>query len=276
VFVEVEGDPAPIARFTESLRREAPPLAVIEHVHEEVVASTGDDDFAIIESRSEGDRLVPVSPDIATCASCVRDIFDPANRRYRYPFTNCTNCGPRFSIVRDVPYDRAFTTMAQFTMCSDCSREYHDPSDRRFHAQPISCPACGPQLCLVDRNWHPQAGDPIRTAAELLHAGYIIAIKGLGGYHLAAAAANQTAVAALRARKHREDKPFAVMAPDLTAARLLVELDPVEEQILTSPRRPIVLLRRRPGGPVAESVAGNNRFLGLMLPYTPVHYLLCD
>src|SRR5262249_9524896 len=188
---------------------------------------------------------VPVSPDIATCPECVRELFDPADRRHRYPFISCTNCGPRFTIVRDVPYDRTRTTMAGFTMCADCAREYDDPADRRFHAQPTACPACGPSLRLVDRHGIPLPGDPIGCGADLLRAGCILAVKGLGGYHLAAAADDEAAVASLRARKQREEKPFAVMVGSIEQARTLADVDPVAAQVLAGPRRPIVLLPRR-------------------------------
>ncbi|MGH7906050.1 MAG: carbamoyltransferase HypF [Candidatus Binataceae bacterium] len=275
VLIEAEGDVALVARFVESLRAEAPPLAIIERIEQEQAAISGMEGFAIVESRNDGERRALISPDIASCAECIREMFDPADRRYLYPFTNCTNCGPRFTIVRNIPYDRPLTTMAGFAMCPDCSREYHDPSDRRFHAQPISCPACGPRLRLIGRDGAELAGDPIAITAALMSAGHIVAIKGLGGYHLAAAAEDDLAVGALRARKHREDKPFAVMCPDIAAARRLAAFDSAEERILAGPRRPIVLARRRPDASVAESVAGANRYLGLMLPYTPLHHLLC-
>ncbi|HTY55653.1 MAG TPA: carbamoyltransferase HypF [Candidatus Binataceae bacterium] len=276
VIIEVEGDHTNIARFMEALVLEVPPLAVIENVASSAIAPTGGAEFAIVESQNHGERQVLVSPDIATCEDCLREIFDPADRRYRYPFTNCTNCGPRLTIIRDVPYDRAATTMSGFAMCRDCAREYRDPRNRRFHAQPVCCPACGPRLRLIGRDGAVQPGDPISAAAELLRTARIIAIKGLGGYHLAALAHNEAAVARLRSRKNREEKPFAVMVPDLAAARVLTELDPLEEQSLASSRKPIVLLPRRVEGALARSVAPRNRFVGLMLPYTPLHHLLCE
>jgi hydrogenase maturation protein HypF len=211
VFVEVEGAGEAVERFLEALRREAPPLAVIERVTATPLSPTGTSGFAIAPSQAGGERQALVSPDTATCADCLAELGDPADRRHRYPFVNCTNCGPRFTIIRDVPYDRPATTMAAFAMCADCAREYHDPGDRRFHAQPVCCPACGPALRSLDRNGRPVGGDPLAGAAARLRDGAVVAVKGLGGYHLAADAAGEPAVAALRARKHREDKPFAVM-----------------------------------------------------------------
>jgi len=280
VFVEVEGASETVERFLEALAAEAPPLAVIERVTATPLAPTGISGFAIAPSRAGGERQALVSPDTATCADCLAELADPADRRHRYPFINCTNCGPRFTIVRDVPYDRPATTMASFAMCADCAREYHDPADRRFHAQPVCCPACGPSLALLDRGGTAAGGDgdPLAGAAARLRDGAVVAVKGLGGYHLAADAASEPAVAALRARKHREDKPFAVMVADLAGARALCRVGPAEEAMLASPRRPIVLLRRRPaegaGAAVAPSVAPGNRSLGVMLPYAPLHHLL--
>jgi hydrogenase maturation protein HypF len=275
VFVEVEGSGEAVERFLAALSREAPPLAVIERVTATPLAPTGSRGFAIAASQAGGERQALVSPDTATCTDCLRELADPGDRRHRYPFINCTNCGPRFTIVRDVPYDRPATTMAGFAMCADCAGEYHDPADRRFHAQPVCCPACGPALALRDRNGRAAGGDPLAGAAARLREGAVVAVKGLGGYHLAADAAAEPAVAALRARKHREDKPFAVMVPGLEAARRLCLVDPAEAALLESPRRPIVLLRRRPeGSAVAPSVAPGNRSLGLMLPYTALHHLL--
>jgi hydrogenase maturation protein HypF len=274
VFAEVEGPSEAVAEFMEALQRDAPPLAVIERIARTPVAPNDDTGFFILESEAAGERTALISPDTATCQDCLAELFDPADRRYRYPFVNCTNCGPRLTIIRDVPYDRPSTTMALFEMCAQCSREYHDPSDRRFHAQPVCCPACGPSLRLVDRHGDPLGGDSIKRTAGLLHAGAVIAVKGLGGYHLAAPASSEPAVAALRSRKHREDKPFALMVGDLDQARTLCEVSDEDAAVLTTSRRPIVLLRRCPGAPVAHSVAPGNRFLGLMLPYTPLHHLL--
>jgi hydrogenase maturation protein HypF len=287
VFVEVEGTGEAVERFLEALSREAPPLAVIERVTATPLAPAGAVGFAIAPSQAGGERQTLISPDTATCADCLRELADPADRRHRYPFINCTNCGPRFTIVRDVPYDRPATTMASFAMCADCAREYHDPGDRRFHAQPVCCPACGPTLRLLDREGRAAHADPLAEAGARLRGGAVVAVKGLGGYHLAADATCEPAVASLRGRKHREDKPFAVMVADLAAARRLCLVDPVEEAMLTGPRRPIVLLRRRPEGQnepqapdqrpadgVAASVAPGNRSLGVMLPYTPLHHLL--
>jgi hydrogenase maturation protein HypF len=274
VFVEVEGDAAAVGAFRDALHREAPPLAVIERVTAQPLAPLGERAFSIVASRAGAVRHTLVSPDTATCAACLAEVADPADRRFRHPFASCTHCGPRFTIVTDVPYDRPATTMAAFPMCTDCGREYTDPADRRFHAQPVCCPRCGPRLRLLDGAGAPVAGDPVTQAAALLDAGGVLAVKGLGGFHVAADAANERAVATLRARKHREDKPFAVLVPDLDAARLLCTLDAPAEAVLTSPRRPIVLLPRRPGAAVARSVAPGNASLGLVLPYTPLHTLL--
>src|SRR5829696_8551859 len=277
VFVEVEGPAETVERFLAAMAAEAPPLAVIERVTATQLAPTGIPGFAIAPSQAGGERQALVSPDTATCADCLRELGDPADRRHRYPFINCTNCGPRFTIVRDVPYDRPATTMAAFAMCADCAREYRVPTLRRFHAQPVCCPACGPALALLDRDGRAAEGDPLAGAAARLRDGAVVAVKGLGGYHLAADAASEPAVAALRARKRREDKPFAVMVADLEEAGRLCLLDPAEKAMLASPRRPIVLLRRRSAGPgaaVAAPVAPHNRSLGVLLPYTPLHHLL--
>jgi hydrogenase maturation protein HypF len=276
VAIEIEGSVSNIAEFRARLVSDAPPLASIQNVTSEPISIANRSEFEILASHVEGERQVLISPDIATCDDCIREIFDPLDRRYRYPFTNCTNCGPRFTVVRGVPYDRLLTTMAEFPMCDDCAREYHEPSDRRFHAEPVCCPACGPSVRLIDRSGIAQAGDPIRKAAELLRSGRVIAVKGLGGYHLAALAWDEKAVKRLRSRKHREDKPFAVIAPDLPTARELAMIDEGEQRALTSPRRPVVLLNRRAGSDLAHSVAPSNRFIGVMLPYTPLHHLLCE
>jgi hydrogenase maturation protein HypF len=293
VFAEIEGEPAAVRRFLVLLEQQAPPLARIERVTTRDLRLTGSAQFAIAPSEPSGPaaadrvRRTLVSADTATCADCLAELADPADRRFGYPFINCTNCGPRFTIVRDVPYDRALTTMDSYSLCPLCAAEYCDPADRRFHAQPVCCPACGPRLRLLDRSGTQLPGQeedrPIAAAAALLRAGRVLAVKGLGGYHLAVDASREAAAAALRERKHREDKPFAVMVADLAAARRLCEVDDVAAELLASPRRPIVLLPRRPvpdsampdsAMPVAPSVAPGNRQLGIMLPYTPVHHLL--
>ncbi|MDQ3760925.1 MAG: carbamoyltransferase HypF [Actinomycetota bacterium] len=274
VFMEVEGAEQAVSEFLAALPAQAPPLAVIEQVRTSPLVPTGESGFHIVSSNATGRRDTLISPDSATCADCLRELADPTDRRFEYPFINCTNCGPRFTIVRDVPYDRPFTTMAPFTMCQACASEYHDPADRRFHAQPVCCPACGPRLRLLDADGAEVAGEPLAAAAELLANGAVLAVKGLGGYHVATLAADAAATAMLRARKHREDKPFAVMVADLDTAHELCVIDPVGERVLASWRRPIVLLPRRPEAPVAPAVAPGNRSLGLMLPYTPLHHLL--
>ena len=259
VLIEAEGEAEPLDRFAAALRDEAPPLARVDAVEAELLPLRGESGFSIEASAQTGaSALIP--PDVGTCDDCLRELFDPADRRHRYPFVNCTQCGPRFTIVRSVPYDRPNTTMAGFTLCADCRREYEDPGDRRFHAEPTCCPVCGPTLSM-----------PLERAVELLRDGAILAVKGLGGWHLACDAADEEAVARLRARKHREDKPFAVMTNDPGS---LAEVGVPEGELLRSPRRPIVLLRRRADAPVAGSVAPGNPWLGVMLPYTPLHHLL--
>ena len=277
VFAEVEGSAVTVGEFLDRLRRQAPPLARIDRLIARPIPPTGSRAFVIAPSPVGGERRALVTADSATCADCLRELADPADRRYRYAFINCTNCGPRFTIVRDIPYDRPHTTMSAFAMCSRCAAEYHDPADRRFHAQPVCCPDCGPRLSLLDADGTPfTRGDAVSATAALLQRGLIVAVKALGGYHLAVIAGNASAAAALRARKHREDKPFAVMVPDLAAARTLCEVDDAAERLLVGVRRPIVLLPRLPGAamPIAPAVAPGNRQLGLMLPYTPLHHLL--
>ena len=272
VLLEVEGEAAAVTRFLERLSDDAPPLAAVERVAVEERLAQGSQGFAIVASESGGSPDALISPDSATCPDCLRELFDPADRRHRYPFINCTGCGPRFTIVRGVPYDRALTTMAGFEMCAACRAEYHDPRNRRFHAQPNACADCGPSVRL-DRA---RGGEALRAAGAALRDGQILAVKGLGGYHLACDAANEGAVSALRARKHREDRPFALMAGELDSARTLVELGPADEQLLEGRERPIVVARRRAEAPVAESVAPRSPDLGVMLPYSPLHHLLLD
>lgn len=286
VTVEVEGPPERLDTFRKALSLEAPPLARIESICVETVPAQGETSFVIAPSQGGVERRTLISPDVATCDDCLDELLDPSDRRYHYPFINCTNCGPRFTIVQDVPYDRAKTTMRVFPMCPVCQAEYDDPLDRRFHAQPNACPVCGPRVHLLDatsaglfrtpRPSHltPSGVDPIAKAAQRLAAGDILAIKGLGGYHLACDACDPAAVDRLRRHKHREAKPFALMVPNLDTARQLCEMSKAEAQLLLSRRRPIVLLRKRPGCPVAPGVAPLYNTLGLMLPYTPLHFLL--
>ena len=274
VFAEVEGAPEAVAAFMHALRADAPPLASIEQIATTPLPPHGSTTFTIAPSQAQGRRRALISADTATCDDCLAELADPADRRFGYPFINCTNCGPRFTIVTGVPYDRALTTMAGFTMCAPCAREYHDPADRRFHAQPTCCPACGPRLRLTDGTGAERPVHPLAGAAEVLAEGGVLAVKGLGGYHLAATAGSEQATAALRARKHREDKPFAVMASGLGQARGLCAVDDVAAGLLTSRRRPIVLLPRLAGARVAAAVAPGNRHLGVLLPYTPLHHLL--
>ncbi|WP_406102362.1 carbamoyltransferase HypF [Streptomyces canus] len=283
VVAEVEGSASAVDRFCDLIAAQAPPLARVDAVHHrEMPPVGGTTAFTILTSRTGGPARTLVSPDSATCADCLAELAAPADRRYRHPFVNCTHCGPRFTIVTGVPYDRANTTMAGFAMCPDCAREYADPADRRFHAQPVACPACGPRLRLVlaQGTWlrNVEGADPVTEARALLTRGAILAVKGLGGYHLACDASNQEAVALLRRRKARGDKPFAVMARTADDVRHLVRLSPAERSLLEGRARPVVLVRRRPhagGDPrPAEAVAPGSPDLGVMLPYTPVHHLL--
>lgn len=278
VTIEVEGAPDHIAAFQAELTGNPPPLAVITTVRTTDLEPVGYTSFDIVPSRSGETRTANVPSDAATCSDCRREIMAPDDRRFRYPFTNCTNCGPRFTIVQDIPYDRPQTTMAGFPMCPECGREYHDPLDRRFHAQPNACPVCGPAARLVDRAGKPVPGpgDAITQAAQLLRWGMIVGVKGLGGFHLACDASNQAAVAALRERKRRPHRPLAVMARDLQTVRRLCRVSPEAEQLLTSPAAPIVLLELLPGAPLAPGVAPGLDQLGVMLPYTPLHLLLLN
>jgi hydrogenase maturation protein HypF len=277
VLVEAEGPAEAVAAFVERLSADAPPLADVRGVSVEDVPPTGEPGFEIVASERGGAATAPVTPDSATCDDCLAELADPADRRYRYPFTNCTNCGPRFTIVRGIPYDRPLTTMAGFEMCVRCRAEYDDPLDRRFHAQPNACPVCGPQVRLLERGGRPvECEDALRAAADDLLAGRILAIKGLGGYHLACRADQEETVARLRGRKRREDRPFALLVADVDAARELVEIGPAEEALLHARERPIVLAARRPDAAVAPSVAPGVPELGLMLPYTPLHHLLAN
>ena len=277
VRIEVEGPPEELEHFVRALEEDAPPLAVVEYVGWQPLAALGESGFRIEVSREGVRRRTLVSPDVATCGDCLAELLDPADRRYRYPFTNCTNCGPRFTITRSIPYDRATTTMSGFEMCPDCQREYDDPSDRRFHAQPNACPVCGPRVRLLDKFGHElraKPDDPISRTARMLLGRAVVAIKGLGGYHLACDPFDEKAVRTLRGRKVRQDKPFALMARDLAQVRELCRVSQEEEEILTSPARPIVLLESLEGNGVSEEVAPRQKTLGVMLAYTPLHHLL--
>ena len=274
VAIEAFGSEEAIDGFIRSLGDAPPAAAVIEKVRSWTIPARAMDAFAIVDSEESTDRRVSIPPDLATCPDCVSEIFNPADRRYRYPFTNCTNCGPRFTIARDVPYDRPATTMAAFRMCGDCQREYDDVGNRRFHAQPNGCRVCGPKLELRSPAGDVPNGEPITAVAAALTMGRVVAIKGVGGFHLACDATSDEAVQRLRARKRRDEKPFAVMVEEATQAAEIALLDAAEYQALTSVERPIVLATRRAGGRLAPQIAPGNPLIGVMLPYTPLHHLL--
>jgi hydrogenase maturation protein HypF len=280
VFIEVQGARNILETFLLRLQAEKPERSFIQSLEFSFLDPTAFDGFEIRASSSGGARNTLVLPDIATCPECLAEILDPANRRYRYPFTNCTNCGPRFTIIESLPYDRANTSMKRFSLCPECRSEYQNPLDRRFHAQPTACPACGPSLELWDTAGRTQAQDDAALigAAAAVRSGQIVAVKGLGGFHLMVDARNQEAVERLRARKRREEKPLALLYPALDAVRDHCEVTRLEERLLLSPESPIVLLQRNSATharhPIAPSVAPGNPYLGVMLPYTPLHHLL--
>ena len=283
VTIEIEGGEHAVRDFVGTLRHRPPPLALIEEVAITDLDPLGDSSFVIRHSEAEVGEFVLVSPDMATCDDCWRDFGDPDNRRFGYPFTNCTNCGPRYTIIQDIPYDRPMTTMSPFRMCELCQAEYEDPTNRRFHAQPNACADCGPALALVESGAEfPGASsyvarksrDIIARARELLHQGKIVAVKGLGGFLLACDARNDDAVRLLRKRKRRSDKPFALMARDIASVQSFCQLSDEDHVALASPRRPIVVLQRREQGTLPEAIAPGNHTIGVMLPYTPLHYLL--
>ena len=274
VLIEVQGLKALVEVFGQRIRSEAPALSrIVGFAVADLAIDPRPNGFRILESQAGAEQRVLISPDIATCDDCVRELLDPEDRRYRYPFINCTNCGPRFTIVRDIPYDRPLTTMSVFPMCPECEREYHDPANRRFHAQPNACWKCGPKL-EFRAEAEGEIEDPISAIVQRLRAGQIAAVKGLGGFHLAVDASNAEAVERLRARKHRVEKPFAVMVPDIATAERCCEIDEVSTRLLLSPQKPIVLVRKREGTEIAEEVAPGNRDLGIFLPYTPLHHLM--
>jgi hydrogenase maturation protein HypF len=273
VWIEVEGEADAIRSFVTGLTANPPPAARIEDVRCEDRPDHNDHEFRIEPSAVDNGPVV-IGPDLATCNACLAELFNPTDRRFRYPFLNCTHCGPRLTIVRSVPYDRLRTTMNSFPMCPACRSEYDDPTNRRFHAQPTACPACGPQLAFFTLYGTVPAPDPLQAVTDLIHAGGIIAVKGLAGFHLACDATNAAVVRELRRRKQRDEKPFAVMVADLAAARELAEVSADEAELLESPRRPIVLIRRRTGAALVAEIAPGNPCVGLMLAYTPLHHLL--
>jgi hydrogenase maturation protein HypF len=281
VTIEAQGKSDSLTNFIKSLQDSHPPFADIHSIEHQKIEAKPDANFRILESKTNGSSQALISTDLATCDKCLNDISDPGNRRFSYPFTNCTNCGPRYTIIEGVPYDRHLTAMKSFDMCSECRAEYNDPLDRRYHAQPNCCPICGPNLQITNGKTE-SSKEIIHEAARLLNEGKIVAIKGLGGFHLACDATNNEAVTKLRERKHRDEKPFAVMMPDAKTVRNFCELSNAEERILTSAQRPIVLLRKHSHtihhqhteADISPSVAPNNCYLGVMLPYTPLHHLL--
>jgi len=282
VFIEVEGSQRTLDAFLLRVEKEKPPRSFIQSLEYSFLDPVGYAAFEIHHSDGSGEKTALVLPDIATCPDCLREVFDPADRRYHYPFTNCTNCGPRFSIIEALPYDRPNTTMKSFVMCNECQAEYENPLDRRFHAQPNACPACGPHLELWDGAGKVLAShrEALLIATGAIRQGAIVAVKGLGGFHLMADARNEEAVQRLRQRKHREEKPFALMFPTLESVKEQCEVSELEERLLCSPESPIVLLRRQhsalrtPHSALSPAVAPGNPYLGIMLPYTPLHHLL--
>jgi hydrogenase maturation protein HypF len=275
VSVHVEGARRDIESFSRDLVENCPPLAHITEIsitHEHIENFK---DFNISQSRGQTAVSTLISPDVSICAECLRELFDPENRRYHYPFINCTNCGPRYTIIDNIPYDRPNTAMKQFKMCSKCQAEYDDPRNRRFHAQPNACAACGPHVALYDRaGGVVESRNPVEQVAALLRQGCLLAVKGLGGFHIAADAENKDAVARIRQRKLREEKPFAIMSYDVSHVRRYAHIVPEEELLLTSSRRPIVILKKRMPNSISEGVSPRNNYFGVMLPYTPLHYLI--
>lgn len=279
VTINIEGSEEKLGAFVRDLSEKSPPLAHITEISTSCEQVKGYAEFSIKASKRQSSRWALISPDTAICNDCLRELFDPQDRRYRYPFINCTNCGPRYTIIDDIPYDRPNTSMKHFTMCQQCRKEYDDPENRRFHAQPNACAVCGPCVALYDnRRTMVQARDPVKRAAELVKKGHVVAIKGLGGFHLCVDAENSDAVVRLRQRKHREEKPLALMSSDLDRIRRYAGIEPDEEVLLASPQRPIVLAKKKNPNPLSPEISPRNKNFGVMLPYTPLHYLLlsCD
>jgi hydrogenase maturation protein HypF len=276
VLIDAEAEDGNLDQFIQDIPKFTPPLARIESFEVRDLEPLGYTLFEIKKSEEAQEKFVLISPDVATCDQCLSELFSPQDFRYRYPFINCTLCGPRFTIIKDIPYDRPKTTMAPFMMCPVCQQEYEDPNNRRFHAQPNACPTCGPSLRLENKEGEEVPGDPIQKTLDLLRSGSIVAIKGLGGFHLACDAKNHDAVSSLRSRKFREDKPFAVMCQDLEEARNHCEINTEEERLLLSVERPIVILKRKKSSAIAHAVAPYQHTLGVMLPYSPLHHLLLN
>jgi hydrogenase maturation protein HypF len=280
VDIEVDGQQKDLDAFLNALRTEAPPLSRIDSFQVDWIPANEFSSFEIVHSEGKSGDFIPISPDVSICPDCLEELYDPSDRRYQYPFINCTNCGPRFTIIKDIPYDRPKTTMGVFEMCPACASEYDDPLNRRFHAQPVACPDCGPRVWLETKDGVSgkdfNMSEAIRETRRLLAQGAIIAIKGLGGFHLACDATNSQAVAELRRRKLRVDKPFALMVPDLEIVLQHCYLNSSEQELLLSRQRPIVILDKRPESPIVPKVAPQQTTLGVMLPYTPLHYLLLE
>ncbi len=279
VFIEVEGEPNLLKEFLIKLEKEKPTISIIQSLEYQILDLVGYQDFEIRKSEKENDTSALILPDIATCKDCLQELFDPKDRRYLYPFINCTNCGPRFTIIEMLPYDRPNTSMKQFKMCSECEKEYNDPEDRRFHAQPIACPVCGPHIELWNSEGEKIAekNEALQLVIDLINQNKIIAIKGIGGFHLIVNIENDNSVIELRKRKHREEKPFALMFPDIESVKKVCEVNELEERLLLSPETPIVLLKRKlihTEIKISQYVAPDNPYLGIMLPYTPLHHIL--
>ena len=277
VEILANGHETDISAFTQALQTQSPPLSKIDSVRIEEVDPETFSGFEILQSESLPGEFIPVSPDMSICDDCRQELFDPKDRRYRYPFINCTNCGPRFTIIKDIPYDRPLTTMADFKMCEPCREEYEDPLNRRFHAQPIACGECGPQIWFEDREGNRTYGESgLQTARQWIKNGKIIAVKGLGGFHLACDALNERSLETLRSRKKRSDKPFAVMVFDSAIAETHAEMNPTERSLLESKEKPIVIVKRKSASSIPPAISPGVNTLGIMLPYTPLHYLLME
>jgi len=277
VDIEVQGPEEDMQGFFDAVVQESPPLSQISSLEWAQIPLKNENCFKIEASRGRQERSTLIAPDVCICPDCLSELRNPEDRRFGYPFINCTNCGPRYSIIKDIPYDRPATTMGKFKMCQACNREYKDPDNRRFHAQPNACRECGPGVSLFDcREIEIEGSDPVKKTISLLKRGYILAIKGLGGFHLAVDAANHRAVVRLRRRKHREEKPLALMVKDLNTAREIAHIDESEAEVLNSHHRPIVILKKRRFHGLSPQIAPKNGYFGIMLPYTPLHYLLME